>query len=248
MPSLAYQIKPLVWVETGNNFASWRAETFGRMGLYHILGSTAPYSWKCTTGDESPAIHPTIEAAKEAAESHYRNRLLEALEPVESDYVDGLSGARHHNGVRALTTNDTPAAHWRENGRPDPHDDRYACKRSDLVGGSQTDDEIANALFLATGDIHIQTAAKDRVRWLSRQTVALDAENAGLRGTIDKITTIIAMAPKPTDKPDRIKVTSDAEIVDGHIVGLTAELINRTLRTIQTLAEGALQRNTSEVE
>jgi len=64
---------------------------------------------------------------------------------------------------------DTPAARWREDGEPDPHDGRYDCKRSDLGLGHMTDDMIANAQYMGEGEIMMQTAVKDRIRWLSRQ-------------------------------------------------------------------------------
>lgn len=70
----------------------------------------------------------------------------------------------------------TPAAKWREEGREDPHGSRYDCERAKLTMGDLTDDEMANAVFMADRSsldlIAYQTAAKDRIRWLSR---ALDA-------------------------------------------------------------------------
>jgi hypothetical protein len=65
----------------------------------------------------------------------------------------------------------TPAALWREEGKTDPFGERYNCARQDLVGGAMTDDEIANAVFM-NPDIANLTAAKDRIRWLSRQLAA----------------------------------------------------------------------------
>lgn len=63
----------------------------------------------------------------------------------------------------------TVAAKWRENGEQDPFGDRYDCEREQLVGGDMTDDELANAQFLARGHLELQTAVKDRIRWLSRR-------------------------------------------------------------------------------
>jgi hypothetical protein len=67
----------------------------------------------------------------------------------------------------------TPAARWREEGKPDPHDNRYDCERADLCMGQFTDDELANAVFLydhrrGLESMAFLTAAKDRIRWLSR--------------------------------------------------------------------------------
>lgn len=78
----------------------------------------------------------------------------------------------------------TPDALWRLNGEEDPHNDAYDCERNALTLGHLTDDELANAVFLhhndhptpmeilagvATSGIVYLTAAKDRIRWLSRQ-------------------------------------------------------------------------------
>lgn len=68
----------------------------------------------------------------------------------------------------------TPAARWREEGQPDPHGNRYNCERSQLMMGNRTDDELANAVFLydhrnGLESMALLTAAKDRIRWLSRQ-------------------------------------------------------------------------------
>ena len=77
----------------------------------------------------------------------------------------------------------TPAAEWRAKGEPDPHGTHYDCERAALVMGDLTDDELANAVFmhgdskpriedviagLAHRPIAYLTAAKDRIRWLSR--------------------------------------------------------------------------------
>lgn len=65
----------------------------------------------------------------------------------------------------------TPAARWREEGKPDPHGARYDCERAQIAGGHLTDDEVANAVFLDPS-IENLTIAKDRIRWLSRQLEA----------------------------------------------------------------------------
>lgn len=77
----------------------------------------------------------------------------------------------------------TPGARWASDGQPDPHGRQYECERSALTLGHYTDDELANAVFLhgneqpsmaalaagkALPGIAYLTAAKDRIRWLSR--------------------------------------------------------------------------------
>jgi hypothetical protein len=75
----------------------------------------------------------------------------------------------------------TPGAKWRAEGSPDPHGARFDCERADLCMGDLTDDELANALFVcdhrrSLDSIGYLTAAKDRIRWLSR---ALEKAQAG---------------------------------------------------------------------
>jgi hypothetical protein len=80
----------------------------------------------------------------------------------------------------------TPGATWRVNSEPDPHGNDYNVERSQLTMGNLTDDELANAVFLfgdgshgvpsiedvIAGKAHMPiaylTAAKERIRWLSR--------------------------------------------------------------------------------
>jgi hypothetical protein len=77
----------------------------------------------------------------------------------------------------------TPAAKWRENGEPDPHGKQYDGERAALCYGTLTDDELANAVYLDPNIAHL-SAAKDRIRWLSRKleeskTPAQEAEPVG---------------------------------------------------------------------
>lgn len=84
-----------------------------------------------------------------------------------------------------VTQSATPSSNWKANGEVDPHGDRYACERAKLALGHLTDDELANAVFMGANepldirrmmaedpDYHapmaLLTAAKDRIRWLSR--------------------------------------------------------------------------------
>lgn len=83
----------------------------------------------------------------------------------------------------------TPAARWRVEGQPDPHGSIYDCERAKLLFGDQTDDELANAVFLhdhlrfdlaalqrgEPSSFDLLTAAKERIRWLSRKLVEAEA-------------------------------------------------------------------------
>ncbi|MEX0180064.1 MULTISPECIES: hypothetical protein [unclassified Stenotrophomonas] len=86
----------------------------------------------------------------------------------------------------------TPGSRWAASGEPDPHGTRYDCERAALVMGDLTDDELANAVFMhgnerqtmadlvggATPAIAYLTAAKDRIRWLSRALAAAESLSA----------------------------------------------------------------------
>ena len=79
----------------------------------------------------------------------------------------------------------TPSSHWHANGEPDPHGARYNCERSQLAYGQHTDDELANAVYLCDhrNDLRsmaLLTAAKERIRWLSRSLTREVAQNAEL--------------------------------------------------------------------
>ena len=100
----------------------------------------------------------------------------------------------------------TPDAKWRKDGEPDPHGTRYDRDRASLAMGDLTDDELANAVFMYGNDtpdmreviagtakmpIVYLTAAKDRIRWLSRQLAAQAApapsEPTGDRGVLAQV-------------------------------------------------------------
>lgn len=74
----------------------------------------------------------------------------------------------------------TPAGRWSENGEPDPHGSEYNGERSKLAMGHLSDDELANGLFVCDHRRSLEsiawlTAAKDRIRWLSRKLAATTA-------------------------------------------------------------------------
>lgn len=71
----------------------------------------------------------------------------------------------------------TPAAQWRVDGEPDPFGSEYDHDRSELCGGHMTDDLLANEVFL-NPTIQNLPAAKERIRWLSRQVIKQEQEIA----------------------------------------------------------------------
>lgn len=95
--------------------------------------------------------------------------------------------------------NDIPAAHWREFGDKDPHGSKYECRRSDLPYGGFTDDQIANAVFTCNhrtslASIGLLEAAKERIRWLSRQNEDKAARIAQLEQSASDIEAIASAA------------------------------------------------------
>ncbi len=96
----------------------------------------------------------------------------------------------------------TPASGWSDRGEPDPHAGQYDCERHQLTMGRFTDDELANGAFLnydvrpsihdiiagkVFSPIAWMTAVKDRIRWLSRRTLKLEAENAELKNQVENL-------------------------------------------------------------
>lgn len=92
-----------------------------------------------------------------------------------------------------LVKTQTPTSKWHACGESDPHGSDYNCARSQLMMGDLTDDEMANAVFLygnrtppiedvisgkARMPIVYLTAAKERIRWLSRQLNKVEANLA----------------------------------------------------------------------
>lgn len=80
---------------------------------------------------------------------------------------------------------ETPSSNWAAKGEEDPHGNMYNRERRTLALGDFTDDELANAIARLYGDrvadineviagrpkmpIVYLTAAKERIRWLSRR-------------------------------------------------------------------------------
>lgn len=110
----------------------------------------------------------------------------------------------------------TVAARWRANGQPDPHGSRYECERAALPKGDMSDDELANRMFIADrNDLDLivwQTAAKERIRWLSRALIA-------------------ALEPHPDPRDEVIKgLVSAADGLISYLIDKTESEIGRECR------------------
>lgn len=87
--------------------------------------------------------------------------------------------------MRALP--ETLPGHW---STPDGREmaQTYSTKtRDDLCNPSQTDYELANALYMESGPIVLQTAAKERMRWLSVQLAMAQARAAAAEEARDDL-------------------------------------------------------------
>jgi hypothetical protein len=129
-----------------------------------------------------------LSAEQSAAANPYERALQDAI-------VHGTGMVKHVPYEQFAAS--TPAAQWREKGESDPHGDSYDCERAALTLGKYTDDEIANGVFMHGNEpldlkralardpeyhsaIVWLTAAKDRIRWLSRTVVKAGADTARL--------------------------------------------------------------------
>lgn len=126
---------------------------------------------KCTSTEGAAEVATTIEDMK----PEVAKELLRVL----------LSDKANHE------CSFTPPARWAVLEQADPHGTLYSCnQRSRLCMGNFSDDEIANSVFLLGDSAHetpgslsrafsgigVLTAAKERIRWLSRRVGFLEGE------------------------------------------------------------------------
>lgn len=84
--SKTYRIRPLNWFKTLDESKTIHADTL--LGYYSIWPTTGSRcAWQCRHADKWLATTsgnaPSLEAAKLAAENHWRERIEQALEVVE---------------------------------------------------------------------------------------------------------------------------------------------------------------------
>lgn len=90
----------------------------------------------------------------------------------------------------------TPAAQWRVDGKPDPFVDYLDHERAWLCRGDLTDDVLANAVFLEPS-IGYLTAAKERIRWLSRHLLAAIARAESAEAKVRELETALRFYADP---------------------------------------------------
>ncbi len=67
----------------------------------------------------------------------------------------------------------TPAAVWRERGEKDPFGEQFASGIDRISMSHLSHIDVATMLLQSHKDIHINTIAKERIRWLSRKVVSI---------------------------------------------------------------------------
>ena len=145
-------------------------------------------------------------------------------------YAAPVSEAEAQGVVMPEHETSTPSSKWASAGEPDPHGKTYDCERAELSMGEYTDDELANAVFMhdhrsfdiaATmrgepGSIVLLTAAKERIRWLSRSLYkALACLNAATAAPAADAGLVDMYRHLQTVTPYRFKKIQDASITDG---------------------------------
>lgn len=126
-------------------------------------------------------MHPDLDYLRAQNVARLVSDAIRAINPAAiSDPSPAVAKAmdrfRQKSAEVAAAQPSTVAARWRANGQPDPHGSRYECERAALPKGDMSDDELANRMFIADrNDLDLivwQTAAKERIRWLSRALIA----------------------------------------------------------------------------
>lgn len=124
--------------------------------------------------------HDLEEAAQKGEPSPWREDFDRDPE-WEAERVAAMRAAVEAMPASALALPDSAPGQW---STPEGREmaERYADDdRSRLCMADFPDLALANALYLATGEIGIQTAAKERMRWLSVQRFLLSADAARYR-------------------------------------------------------------------
>lgn len=154
------------------------------------------------------------------------------LHALADAYSAGAEGMQFGGLARLKALAGTPSSRWSADGQPDPHGDRYACERAALALGHLTDDELANAVYLhgneqpsmadlvagkALPGIVYLTAAKERIRWLSRALAASRAEVDGLRSDAARYAWIASNAEREGTPRQKLDAQIDSELEKGNV-------------------------------
>jgi hypothetical protein len=102
--------------------------------------------------------------------------MTDTLKPAELDLPDVLPG------------------HWETAEGLDKAREYAAKTRADLALSNRTDLGLANALYLVSGEIVIQTAAKERMRWLSVHLALAEARALSAEAQRDRMREALELA------------------------------------------------------
>lgn len=156
---------------------------------------------KCTSKEQIPEVLAQLDNLSPEMIKLLLNAVLEAHAAAKEDI--------------------TPPAKWLVLGKEDPHSTFYSSNmRNRLAMGDWTDDALANALFLSGDDTHsphrtlsramsgmaVLTAAKERMRWLSRRVHFLEEAYAEIRPrmyTVKNGDTLYGIAKRETGDGER---------------------------------------------
>jgi len=139
----------------------------------------------------------------EAQVQHRIQQALGTMQPKEPSMREMFGKVIQHLGISELNSPSTPSSNWSKQGEPDYHPDLIDKERGELMMGSYTDDELANAVFMYGNpsdrekherlmkgeimDIAYLTAGKERIRWLSRHLEKALAANAALERRVKEL-------------------------------------------------------------
>lgn len=167
--------------------------------------------------NDKMTVAEALEAALRWIDAVPSDTVLPAMPGFDRDLAD--------NALQDAQGAATPANRWAAAGEPDPHGKRYDCPREALMLGSMTDDELANEVYMwgdhkpslddlltgkAKSSMTYLTAAKDRIRWLSRQLAKAHAPGAqdapapsdGLQEAATALLKFTDDTPQEAQRPD----------------------------------------------
>ncbi len=148
--------------------------------------------------------------------------------------------------IASLGYRATPPAYWWINGQEDPHGEHYAVgvERSKLTLGDYTDDELADGIYLnydrkpnmeeltsgAITPISWATAAKERIRWLSRS----------LTETISRLNHKTVMLGIAHEKLEalRVQYIRDGQVADKRYADLLASRVVHSTAPAVVILDG----------
>lgn len=155
--------------------------------IEELVQALRPEFDSAVTDQHHPSVRTMLEGQKAAIEAGTSltigcalfsvadiDRILAALPTIAGD--DPQTGQKGEALPAVLP------GHWETGEGLDKAREYAGRSRADLAMPDRTDLALANALYLPDGFLPIQTAAKERMRWLSVRLALAEAELARLKG------------------------------------------------------------------